>query len=145
MPAEILSKLRAICMALPDTYEERAWVGVRWLVRKRNFAHVLCIREGRPPAYARAAGSDGPLTVVTFRATPALRDVLRDAGPRFFVPAWGTLWGTKVVGIKLTRAIDHAELSELLSESYRLLAPRKLSAAAHGGAINPRPGARRAR
>jgi len=123
IPSATLRKLRDICLKLPGAYEERAWVGIRFMVRKRNFAHLVKIEAGRPPAYARAAGSDGPLLVVTFRATPSLRDILRDAGPQFFVPAWGTLWGTKVVGLKLSAATDYRELAHLLTESHRLLAP----------------------
>jgi len=122
IPPEILVKIREICLRLPGAYEERAWVGVRFMVRKRNFAHAVPITSGWPPAYARAADSDGPLVVLTFRTSATLRDVLREAGPRFFVPAWGTLWGTKVVGLKLSPATDYHEVAELLTESHRLLA-----------------------
>jgi len=123
VPVSILAKLRAICLELPGASEEAAWVGTRWMVRKRNFAHVVRIDAGWPPAYAKAAGSDGPLVVLTFRASAMLRDALRDAGPRFFVPAWGTRWGTKVVGIKLDRNVDWKEVRTLIEESHRLLAP----------------------
>ena len=122
--ASILAKLRTICLKLPGAYEEAAWVGTRWMVRKRNFAHVVRIDRGWPPAYAKAAQSDGPLVVVTFRTSDILRDALRDAGERFFVPAWGTRWGTKVVGIKLGREVDWKEIATLIAESHRLLAPR---------------------
>ena len=64
---ETVAALRAVCLALPEAYEEPAWVGTRWRIRTRTFAHVVVIDDGSPPAYARAAGSDGPLTVVTFR------------------------------------------------------------------------------
>jgi predicted DNA-binding protein (MmcQ/YjbR family) len=123
VPVSILAKLRAICLKLPGASEEAAWVGTRWVVRKRNFAHVVRIDEGWPPAYAKAAGSDGPLVVLTFRASDMLRDALRDAGPRFFIPACGTRWGTKVVGIKLDRNTDWKEVKTLIAESHRLLAP----------------------
>ncbi len=123
VPVSILAKLRAICLKLPGASEEAAWVGTRWVVRKRNFAHVVRIDGGWPRAYAKAAGSDGPLVVLTFRASDILRDALRDAGPRFFVPLWGTRWGTKVVGIKLERKIDWKEVQTLIVESHRLLAP----------------------
>jgi YjbR len=126
IPPKILAKLRRICLALPEAYEEQAWVGTRWMIRKRNFAHVVKIEGGWPPAYARAAASDGPLVVVTFRASAMLRDTLRDAAPHFFVPAWGTRWGTKVVGIKLGADADWGEIKTLLVESYGVLAPQKL-------------------
>lgn len=56
----ILDGLRSICLALPETHEEPAWVGLRWRVRTRTFAHVVRIEGGEPPAFARSAGTDGP-------------------------------------------------------------------------------------
>jgi hypothetical protein len=120
--ARVLARLRRICLALPGASEEPAWVGTRWMVRKRNFAHVLDIAGGKPKAYARAAGSDGPLTVLTFRVSPELDDALRTAGPPFFRCAWGTTWGTKVIGMTLDRTTDWAQVAMLVGESHRLLA-----------------------
>ena len=124
VPPKILAALRAICLALPVTREERAWAGIRWTVRKKNFAHVVHIEDGWPPAYARAAGSGGPLTVLTFRATGMLYETLRSTGAPFFVPAWGTLWGTKVIGMALSPGTDWDEVAVLVTESYQLLAPK---------------------
>ena len=66
VPAAIVDRVRALCMRLPDAYEEKAWAGARWMVRKRTFAHVLGVEDGNPRAYALAAGAEGPLVVVTF-------------------------------------------------------------------------------
>ncbi|NND75508.1 MAG: hypothetical protein HKN44_10940, partial [Ilumatobacter sp.] len=41
VPGDIEARLREMCLALPDAHEERAWVGTRWMVRTRTFAHVL--------------------------------------------------------------------------------------------------------
>jgi hypothetical protein len=125
VPAGVLEKLRALCLALPDAYEEPAWVGIRWMVKKRNFAHVVCIDNGWPPAYARAVSEPGPLVVLTFRASASLRDILRDADARFFVPEWGTRWGTKVVGLKLRGRVDWREVKKLIETSYALLATKR--------------------
>ena len=125
MPARVLARLRSICLALPGSYEEKAWAGWRWMVRKRNFAHVVAIDGGWPPAYARAAGSDGPLVVVTFRASGLLGDTLRTAGPPFFHAPWGTLWGTKVIGMVIGKGVDWDEVAVLVTESHRLLAPAR--------------------
>lgn len=124
VPARILAKLRALCLALPDAYEERAWTGIRWMVKKRNFAHVVRIDDGWPPAYARAAGENGPLVVLTFRTSASLRDVLREADPRFFIAQWGTRWGTKVVGLKLQGRIDWREVKLLVETSHDLLSTK---------------------
>lgn len=122
VPPRLLAKVRTICLALPDVVEERAWVGVRWTIRKRNFAHVVKIEDGWPPAYARAAGSDGPLVVLTFRAQGMLHDTLRTAGPPFFLAEWGTRWGAQVIGMALGAKTDWSEVTVLVKESYGLLA-----------------------
>ena len=44
-----------ICMGLPDAYEEEAWTGVRWMVRKKTFAHVLTVEADRLRPHPRRA------------------------------------------------------------------------------------------
>jgi hypothetical protein len=119
--AEGLAWARELCLALPDAYEEDAWVGTRWMVRRRTFAHLLEIVDGYPPSYAAAAGIGGPATVLTFRVEGSeLAAVL--AGPASF----GPLWNRNDVGIRLDRYADRGELGELLVDSYRLRAPKTL-------------------
>jgi hypothetical protein len=113
------------------------------MIRKRNFAHVVAIDAGWPPAYARAAGSDGPRVVVTFRASGMLADALRTAGHPYFHAAWGTRWGTKVIGMAIDKATDWDEVAMLLAESYRLLAPRTLAAALAPASLDRGPRRRR--
>lgn len=125
VPPRILARVRKICLALPDVVEERAWVGVRWTIRKRNFAHVVKIEDGWPLAYARAAGTDGPLVILTFRAQGMLHDTLRTAGLPFFAAEWGTLWGAKVIGMAIDAKTDWSEVAVLVKESYHLLAPAR--------------------
>jgi hypothetical protein len=120
----ILARLRSICDALPEVYEEQAWVGVRWCVRKRTFAHVLVIDDGWPPAYARAAGLDGPACVLMFRASGAEVAVLREGGPPYFAPPWR---GDEV-GLVIDEGADWGEVAELLTDSYCVLAPKVLRA-----------------
>jgi hypothetical protein len=130
VPPKMLAKLRSICLRLPEAREEPAWVGVRWVIRKRNFAHVLEIDRGWPPAYARAAASDGPLVVLTFRTSDAMYASFADAGQRFFQAEWGTRWATHVVGMRLDGRVNWEEVELLLVESYRLLAPKRLAESA---------------
>jgi hypothetical protein len=118
----IVAELRAICLGLPEVKEEEAWAGTRWTVRKRNFAHVVAIADGWPPAYARAAGSDGPLTVVTFRAPPTELEAYRHAGAPFFKP----VWFPDIVGMVIDDDVDWTEIAELITDSYCVLAPKKL-------------------
>jgi hypothetical protein len=51
VPDDIIERLRTVCLALPEVDEEAAWVGTRWTVRRRNFAHVLTVDTtgGHPP------------------------------------------------------------------------------------------------
>ena len=122
VPPEIVAELRSVCLGLPEAYEEQAWVGARWRIRKRTFAHVLVVDSGWPPAYARAAGTNGPTTVMTFRSSGPDLDALRTAGDPFFAP----VWRADEVGMVLDAGVDWEEVAELLTESYCLLAPKKL-------------------
>lgn len=113
-----------MCLDLPETFEERAWVGTRWRIRARTFAHVLSVESGWPPAYARVAGSDGPLFLLMFRSSGPELEALRNTGHPFLAP----VWRGDEVGIVLDGKIDWQEIAELITESYCLLAPKKLSA-----------------
>ena len=124
VPGRIVAKLRSICRNLPEAYEEQAWAGTRWRIRKRTFAHVLAVESGSPPAYARAAGTRGPVVVMTFRSSGPELDALRNTGHPFF----GTRWRADEVGMVIDDDVDWAEVAELLTESYCLLAPKKLAA-----------------
>lgn len=118
----IVSALRAICLGLPEAREEAAWTGTRWRVRKETFAHVVRIEGGWPPAYAKAAASPGPLTVLTFRSTIAGFDPAHYAEAPFFRP----VWFADIVGLRLDDATDWDEVAGLIGASYRALAPQKL-------------------
>ena len=120
--AEIVDRLRSVCLAFPEAYEESAWVGTRWRIRKKTFAHVLTIDAGRPPGYARAAATDGPLTVLTFESSGPELAALSEAGDPFFKPPWRPT----VVGMVLGARVDWDEVGELLTESYCIHAPKKL-------------------
>ena len=122
VPSALNDRLRSICFDLPDVVEEQAWVGTRWVIRKKNFAHVVAIDDGWPPAYAAAAGTDGPAVVLTFRTTGIELDALRNAGPPFFKP----VWFDDIAGIILDESTDWDEVSGLVVDSYCTLAPRRL-------------------
>jgi hypothetical protein len=127
VPPEVLAQLRPVCLGLPETYEEPAWVGIRWRVRKRTFAHVLTVDpEGGvyAAAYARAAGIDEPICTMTFRSPGDEIEALVARGHPFYQPGWGD----DVVGMVLHDDVDWDEVAELLTESYCVLAPQKLVA-----------------
>lgn len=124
VPPPVVAKLRAICLGLPDAYEEEAWTGTRWLVRKRTFAHVLTVEGRTDSAHTRAARVDGPTTLVTFRSAGEELAMLREAGHPYFYAGWGR----DVVGMVLEPTTDWEEVAELMTESYCVLAPKKLIA-----------------
>ena len=104
--------------------EEDAWVGTRWRIRTKTFAHVVAIDGGRPDAYAAAAGTPGPATVLTFRAAGDELEVLSAMGPPFFKP----VWFRDIVGLIVTPDVDWDEVAELVTESYRAWPPKQLAA-----------------
>ena len=124
VPPKVVAQLRAICLGLPDAYEEEAWAGTRWMVRKKTFAHVLTVEGGSDSAHTRAAGVDRPTTLVTFRAAGEELAMLREAGHPYFYAGWGR----DVVGMVLDATTDWDEVAELMTESYCVMAPKKLVA-----------------
>ena len=91
------------------------------MVAKRNFAHVLMIASGQPLAYARAAGTVAAC-VLTFRWPEPTALVPRFARPPFFRPPWFA----NIAGLRLSAVTDWDEVAELVTQSYRALAPKKL-------------------
>lgn len=122
-PAELLNRLRVICLDLPEAHEEQAWAGVRWNIGKKNFAHVVALDGGWPPAYARAAGIDDGV-VCTFRLDEPQCAALRFRRAPFFRP----VWFPNIAGVILDQRTDWDELESLVKASYRVLAPRRLAA-----------------
>jgi hypothetical protein len=114
VPDDVESRLREICLALPDAYEERAWVGTRWMVRKRNFAHVLGV----------VPDAGEPLVILSFRSAGEELEILKLAGP----PYLSLGWGRDAMGLIIDGSTDWDEVRELVTESYCVLAPKRLVA-----------------
>lgn len=119
---EVVQHVRAICGSLPETQEAEAWVGIRWEVRKKNFVHVVDIQDGRPPVFAREAGSNGPLCVLTLRCPLDEVESFRHRGHPFFVPPWFA----NLIGVRIDSRTDWDELDEMIIDSYRVCAPKRL-------------------
>jgi hypothetical protein len=122
VPSWILDGLRPICAQLPQAYEEPAWVGIRWRIRKRTFAHVRTLRPDQLAELGRVAEPDGVTTSIQFRAAGEEFHVLTSMGYPFYRAGWGT----DVVNMEFTPTVDWSEIRELLTESYRILAPKGL-------------------
>lgn len=130
--AATVARLGDLCLALPEVVEETAWRGTRWRIRGRTFAHVLPLTGGSPPSYAKATGIDGPAIILTFQITAVERDLFTQLG----LPYWAVRWGRDVGGLVLGPDSDWEEIAELVTDSYRLLAPRRLAAQVPGPPIS---------
>lgn len=114
VPAGIIGRLRIACAHFPETDEVATFGGVAWRVRKTTIAHVVTIDH-----------EQAPVTVVTFHARGEEHDVLLAMGDPF-LPGWGA--GLVAMVLREDGTTDWDEVEELLTESFRLVAPKKLSA-----------------
>lgn len=120
---EVVRRLREVAVALPDAYEEEAWTGVRWRVRKKTFGHVMVAQDGYESSYREITGLPGPETILTFHATGDELLALTHAGLPFYKPPWSPT----IIGLVLRGDTDWTEVAELITESYRICAPQKLA------------------
>ena len=122
-----MARLREICLALPETSEVEAWTGTAWRVRTKTFAHVVVVAGGWPPAYARAMGEladqGRSTTVLTFRSAGDELEALGHLGPPYFRPPWHP----GAAGMVLADDVDWGEVTELVTESYCVVAPSRLA------------------
>lgn len=65
-----------------------------------------------------------PVTLLVLRADPDERELLLSIGHPFFA----SRAGRDRIGVVLTDDTDWEEIRELVTESYRVLAPKKLTA-----------------
>ncbi|MFF0275704.1 MmcQ/YjbR family DNA-binding protein [Streptomyces sp. NPDC004330] len=124
VPPEILNRLRSICRQMPESHEEPAWIGVRWRIRARTFAHVYAPDVERSPVYAPYATEGREPVVMTFRVPDD--DLLGLTAPGF--PYFRADWGPNVVVAVLGDHTDWTEIAELVTDSYCGMAPKFLAA-----------------
>jgi hypothetical protein len=115
LTSETLERLRAICLALPEAVEDAAGVGnPAWKVRAKIFAMRHSLHEvARWSLWCKAA--------------PGVQELLvgSDAA-RFFRPPYVGNRGW--IGVYLDVPVDWDELADLIEESWRLTAPKRLVA-----------------
>jgi YjbR len=116
-----VERIRALCLALPevtarvdDSLSPARSTAYSYEIRRRSFC-LLVAREG-------AAGQTVPLLVL--RARSGEREALVSIGYPFFASRAGH---DRIV-VVLTGDTDWEEIRELVTESYRILAPKKLTA-----------------
>ncbi len=116
--AEVLAKLRTICLAFPETSERLSHGAPTFFVRdKRSFLMVLTNHHGDGRFAIWCAAPDG------------MQKMLVEADPeRFFVPPYVGHRGW--LGVRLDRGIHWDELAGIAEDAYAEVAPARLVEAA---------------
>jgi predicted DNA-binding protein (MmcQ/YjbR family) len=108
----VVDNLRRICLRFPEAEEKPFGGHVAPAFRVRDKLFLMTSEDG---------------SSLTCKAPPGVQQVLVASDPdRFFVPPYVGSKGW--VGIRLDPGLDWGELAELAEESYRLIAPKRLSA-----------------
>ncbi|MGZ8378881.1 MAG: MmcQ/YjbR family DNA-binding protein [Gemmatirosa sp.] len=112
-----MTRLRRLCLALPETEEVEAWGAPTFRVRGKLFA--MYADAGTHHGHGRAS--------VWCKAGPGNQELMVRASPaRFFVPPYVGVRGW--IGVHLDDSTDWSELRELLRDGWRLIAPKRLRA-----------------
>ena len=110
-PAAPLTRLRAICLALPEAIERETWEIPTFRVREKIFTMFT---------------ADNAMPALWCKAPPGAQTILIEAAPdRFFRPPYVGHKGW--IGVRLHGAVDWDEVAQLVQRSYRMTAPKKLS------------------
>ncbi len=112
-PATLLTRLRKICLALPEATEKQTWDLPTFRVREKIFT-MYVLHDERPAIWCKAP--------------PGAQTILVNADPtRFFVPPYVGPKGW--IGVRLDVATDWPEIDDLVTRSWRMTAPKRLVAA----------------
>ena len=122
VPKDIVQRVRTLCQALPEvtvrvdySLTRTRSTALSFDIRRKSFCLLV--------AMISSAGISVPLLVL--RTDPGEREALLSIGRPFFVPRRA---GQDRLGVWLTDDTDWEEIRELVTESYRVLAPKKLTA-----------------
>lgn len=117
MPADLLDRLRAICLALPEVTQRPSHGAPTWFVAGRR-AFVSLWEHGH---------HHNTFPHLWCAAPPGSQEELVAAEPdRFFRPPY--VGGRGWIGVRLDRGVDWTELAELCADAYRAVAPKRLAA-----------------
>jgi hypothetical protein len=110
---ELLERVRAICLALPEATEGEGVGDPTWRVRDKIFAM-------RHDAHAGRWG-------IWCKAPRGAQQALVESDPeRFFVPPYVGVHGW--IGISLAADQDWDFVADLIEDAYRMTAPKRLIA-----------------
>ncbi len=115
MPPRPLTRLRKLCLTLPEAHEVTAWGEPTFRVRNKMFAMY---------ADAKNHHGNGRSAVWLKAAKPDQARMVKAAPECFFVPPYVGKSGW--VGMWLDGAVEWDEVAEFLRDAYRLVAPKRL-------------------
>jgi hypothetical protein len=114
---ERLERLAGICLALPEAARNPANGHTSFQVRGKNFAWYLDDHHG-----------DGRVALCC-KAPPGVQQELVASDPeKFYPPAYLGPRGWVAIRLDLDAGVDWDEIDELVRDSYRLIAPKRLAA-----------------
>lgn len=113
-PDELLVPLRRVLHSLPEIEEVQRPLTITFKVGRRNVAEVVSVRDG-----------DNLATVMAARATETKVDVLARSGHPFFRPRGENARAR--IGVVLNSETDWTEILEVVTDSYMLVAPKRLT------------------
>jgi predicted DNA-binding protein (MmcQ/YjbR family) len=110
-----LTRLRALCLALPEAIERETWDIPTFRVREKIFV-MATTDNGTPSLWCKAP--------------PGAQTILIEAAPaRFFRPPYVGHKGW--IGMRLNGTVDWSEVEGLVQRSYQMTAPKRLQASPH--------------
>jgi predicted DNA-binding protein (MmcQ/YjbR family) len=118
---DIVERVTTLCLALPEVTVRVDYS----LTRARSTAHSFDIRRRSFCLLVAVEDRTGkPAALLVLRADPGEREALLSIGRPFFAARAGR----DRIGVLHTDDTDWEEIRELVTESYRVLAPKKLTA-----------------
>ena len=113
MSARAQTRLRAICLALPEATEQETWEHPTWRLRGRIFCMWRPMEEGSAALWCKAPRG--------------VQEMLVEAdSERFFRPPYVGPKGW--IGLRLTGRVDWDEVAALVRRSWRMTAGKRLAA-----------------
>jgi hypothetical protein len=117
MNTDLVTPVRAACLALPEVSERLSHSAPTWFVRGKS-AFVTLWAQGH---------HDNDFPHLWCAGLPGAQAELAEADPgRYFRPPY--VGGRGWLGVRLDGEVDWAEIAELCQDAYRAVAPARLAA-----------------
>ena len=113
IPARTLQRVRKICLAFPETSEKLAWGHPTFRVRDKIFATI-------------GVNADDKVVTMTTKPPPGEQEALLAEGAPFFFPKYVGVRGW--IGFVVNSQSDWKLVAEMVEDSYREIAPKRLVA-----------------